>query len=393
MWLGVGQLRDSDAPGLPSELLLASNLLWEMGASKVMGHVEILLFGSLLITGSLLPAQSTATNPQTETANTPSAQTEKHNGTSVPSSSPGNAASDLKANDTPRGGTTNAAQEGQVSAEPQTPKTEILDTSATAGALATDGHDPILDPPAFPQGMTTLVGGVIAGVDRISNRLKIKVFGGGQWTIFFDERTHIFRNGAEVTQLALKPGDRVYVDTMLDNNQRDVFARNIRVGGTAQPADTEGQIVEVDTQRHEVTLRDNINSVAERFSVADDTKISQGSGAASFADLRPGSLVRVKFAPERPNRGQAREIVIVARPGASFRFVGPVTFLDRHRGVLAVHNRLDDKTYDLHIAANRMDATANLAVGSEVQVVATFDATQYTARQVTVTKAAGKTAK
>src|SRR5260370_19864187 len=126
-----------------------------MGASKVMGHAEILLFGSLLITGSLLPAQSTATNPQTETANTPSAQTEKHNGTSVPSSSPGNAASDLKANDTPRGGTTNAAQEGQASAEPQTPKTEILDTSATAGALATDGHDPILDPPAVPPSLNT----------------------------------------------------------------------------------------------------------------------------------------------------------------------------------------------------------------------------------------------
>src|SRR5260370_40062082 len=108
----------------------------------------------------------------------------------------------------------------------------------------------------------------MAGRGRPSNRLKIKVFGGGQWTIFFDERTHIFRNGAEVTQLALKPGDRVYVDTMLDNNQRDVFARNIRVGVTAQPADTERQIVEVDTQRRDVTLRDNINSVAERFSVA-----------------------------------------------------------------------------------------------------------------------------
>src|SRR5260370_12367028 len=115
-----------------------------------MGHVEILLFGSLLIKGSPLPAQSTATNPQTETANTPSAQTEKHNGTSVPSSSPGNAASDLKANDTPRGGTTNAAQEGQVSAEPQTPKTEILDTSATADRLGPARPHPLLVTPACP---------------------------------------------------------------------------------------------------------------------------------------------------------------------------------------------------------------------------------------------------
>jgi hypothetical protein len=278
-------------------------------------------------------------------------------------------------------------------AEPQKPKTEILDTSATAGALATDGHDPILDPPPFPQGTTTLIGGVIASVDRIRNHLHVSVYGGGYWTIFFDERTHIFRGGAEVTQLALKPGDRVYVDTMLDNNNRDVFARNIRVGIAAPPADIEGQIVEVDTDRSKFTLHDSINSVPARFSVARDTKITNGSAPGSFVDLRPGSLVRVKFAPERPNRGLAREIVIIAKPGASFTFAGRVTFLDRHRGVLAVHNTLDDKTYDLHIAAARMDATANLAIGVEVRVWAIFDATQYTVRQVTVTRAAGNTAK
>jgi hypothetical protein len=140
-------------------------------------------------------------------------------------------------------------------------------------------------------------------------------------------------------------------------------------------------------------MRDSINSESVRFIVAPGAKITEGSTPASFADLRPGSLVRVKFAPERSNRGVALEIVIVVKPGSSFVFTGPVTFLDRHRGMLAVHNTLDNKTYDLHITAARMDTTANLAVGAEVRVVATFDAVQYTARQITVTRAAGSAAK
>jgi Domain of unknown function (DUF5666) len=268
------------------------------------------------------------------------------------------------------------------------PRTEILDSSATGGALATDGHDPILDPPPLPPGITTMIGGVIADVDRIRNHLTVNIFGGGRWTVFFDERTHIFRNGAEVTQLALKNGERVYVDTMLDNNQHDVFARNIRVGMTTQPADTEGQIVYIDARHSELGLRDRMNSSSVRFSVDQGTQIHNGAAAASFQDLRPGSLVRVKFAPELPNRGLAREIAILALPGASFIFAGQVTFLDTHRGTLAVHNRADNKTYDLHFSPGTNGA-ANLAVGAEVTVTARFEGMQYSALQITVTRMAG----
>src|SRR5215467_1163224 len=165
----------------------------------------------------------------------------------------------------------------RVPAEPKQPKTELLDTSATAGALSTDGHDPILDPPPFPKGVTTLVGGVISSVDRIRNHLTVAVFGGGHWTVYFDERTHIFRGGAETTVLALKKGERVYVDTMLDNNKRDIFARNIRVGLVTPPADAAGQIEEVDARHGQLTLRDNINSASVRFAVDSTTRISRGS--------------------------------------------------------------------------------------------------------------------
>jgi hypothetical protein len=272
---------------------------------------------------------------------------------------------------------------------PQEPKTEILDSSATSAALATDGHDPILDPPPFPRGITTLVGGIISGVDRIRNHLTVSIFGDRQWTVYFDERTHIFHNGAEVTSQALKKGERVYVDTMLDNNNRDIFARNIRVGVVSPAADAAGQIEEVDFRRHQFVLRDNINSSSVRFAVDSATRIIHDSKPATFRDLATGSLVHVQFASDQPNRGLAREIVILAVPGSAFTFAGSITFLDTHRNLLSVRNTADNKTYDIFFVPSRTDAAGRLAVGAEVQVVAIFDATHYAAQRITVTRMAG----
>jgi hypothetical protein len=285
-----------------------------------------------------------------------------------------------------------SAAAGESTEPPPQPKTELLDTSDTSGALATDGHDPILDPPPFPKGQTTLVGGIISSVDRVHNHLNIAVFGGGHWTLYFDERTHIFRKGVETTQLALKKGERIYVDTMLDNNKHDIFARNIRLGVVTAPADAAGQIVEVNDQHREIAFRDSIGGQTVHFTVAPDALISNGSQPASLQDLHPGSLVRVKFAPERSGRGLAKEIAIVAVRGSSFTFAGVVTFLDTHRGILALRSPGDNRTYDLHFTPVKMDPERRLAVGAEVQVVATFDGTQYTAQQITVNKMAGATA-
>jgi Domain of unknown function (DUF5666) len=270
---------------------------------------------------------------------------------------------------------------------PPQPKTDILDSSATSGALTTDGHDPILDPAPMPRTTTTLVGGVITGVDRMRNRLTVQVFGGGHWRVNFDERTHIFHNGAETTQLVLKKGERVYVDTQLDTNQHDIFARNIRVGVAAPPADADGQVVEVDLRHNEVMLRDVINSVPVRFGTDPQTRITNGQTPAVLKDILPGTLVHVRFAAERPNRGLAREIDIVARPGANFTFAGRVTFLDLHRGIFAIQNSVDDKNYEIHFSPTIVTDRANLGVGIDVRVVATFEGSRYTAQSVVITSA------
>ncbi|HVG89985.1 MAG TPA: DUF5666 domain-containing protein [Alphaproteobacteria bacterium] len=267
------------------------------------------------------------------------------------------------------------------------PKTDILDSSATSGALTTDGHDPILDPPPVPRTTTTLVGGTITKVDRMRNRMTVHIFGGSHWTVNFDERTHIFHNGAETTQLALKKGERVYVDTQLDNNRHDIFARNIRVGVAALPADADGQIIAVDPKHNELTLRDALNSVPVRFAVDPETRISKGQTPASFKDVKPGTLVHVRFSASSPNRGLAREVSIVATPGSVFTFSGKVTFLDLHRGLLALQNSTDDRNYEIHFSPEVVTNRSSLGVGRDVLVRATFEGTRYTAQSVNLAKA------
>src|SRR5262249_13967625 len=162
------------------------------------------------------------------------------------------------------------------------------------------------------------------------------------------------------------------VDTQLDNNQHDIFARNIRVGVAVPPADADGQIVDVDAKHSELTLRDTINSESVHFGIDQDTRITNGQTPGDIKNVVPGALVHVRFAAESPNRGLAREIDILATPGAAFTFAGRITYLDVHRGVMGIQNLTDDKNYDIRFAMNRNPEVKGLGVGMEVWVAATF---------------------
>lgn len=350
--------------------------------------------------GSGVPQTPIAT-PNTAPPQTPAATAPNTTPVAQPTPStdaqPGNQGDQKKSADQQKASTEKTSTDTSGTAPPAptptpvpqaNPKTDILDSSATSDALTTDGHDPILDAPSMPRTTTTMVGGTISSVDRMRNRMTVHVFGGGHWTVNFDERTHIFHNGAETTHLALKKGERVYVDTQLDNNKHDIFARNIRVGVAALPADADGQIIAVDPKHNELTLRDALNSVPVRFAVDPETRISNGQTPASFKDVKPGSLVHVRFAASSPNRGLAREVSIVAAPGSTFTFAGKVTFLDLHRGLLAVQNSTDDRNYDIDFSPDVVTDRNNLGVGRDVLVRATFEGTRYTAQSVNLTRAA-----
>lgn len=248
-----------------------------------------------------------------------------------------------------------------------------------------DNYDPLLAPPPLPKGKVTLIGGTVRHIDQIRNKLALQAFGGGTYKFNFDERTHIYRDGTEVTQLAIHPGERAYVDSMLDSGK--LFARNIHIETTTEPASASGQLMEYDSRHGIMVLRDSLSSQPVSFRVTPTTAIRQhDSSPGTASDFKPGALIAVKFAPDRADRGVAREISIIAEPGNVFTFSGPISFLDLHSGVLAVNNKTDNRIYDIHFDQAKTPVTDEWKVGAPVTIQAKFDANGYTADSVTVQK-------
>lgn len=259
----------------------------------------------------------------------------------------------------------------------------VMDAQPANSATPSEPPDPLLDVPPMPKGMVSLVGGTVRNVDQIRDKLAVQVFGGKAMKIAFDERTHIYRDGVETTQLGIRKGDRVYVDTMLDGSR--VFARNIRVETGTRAADSAGQVLSVNAGS--ITLRDQLSTQPVTFQVDQKTSIVHNAQPASFSEVKPGAIITVKFAPERANHGIARQISIIASPGMQFTFAGKVTHLDLSSGILSVDNLADGKTYDLSFSLASVDKRDALGVGSEVTVLATFEGWGYRADSVKVTAA------
>jgi hypothetical protein len=273
------------------------------------------------------------------------------------------------------------AQTGQGSgastAQPQVspaPKDAQSEEEPNAG-------DPLLDVPKLPEGKVSLVGGTVLKIDQIRNRLVLEPFGGGEkLKMSFDERTRVFRDGTETTQIAIHKGDRAYIDTMLDNGR--VFARNIRVQSQAGPADASGQVESFDASSGVLRLRDQLSSEPITFRIDAGTAIRRDGRVNSLAEVKPGSLVTLRFAPGGRARGVVKEISIIAVPGTSFTFAGKVTHLDLRSRTFAVENQSDGKTYDMTFDPSKMEK--DLFVGSDVTVVATFTGTGYQAENIVI---------
>lgn len=265
------------------------------------------------------------------------------------------------------------ASDSGIDQNPVTVKT--TSDSKSKGPVATD---PVFGVPPMPKGKVSLVGGTVAHIDGVHNRLSVKVFKGDKWNIAFDERTHFYRDGAETTFEKIKKGDRVYVDTMLDGHQ--ILARNVHIITKLGPASASGQVTAFNNGV--MTLRDDLSARPVQFRVDGQTQIMRDGASASLADLQPGALITVQFSPDPANRALAREVKILAARGQSVTFDGKVTFLDLRSRQVAIENNSDSKTYDVALGAENVPA--NLMVGSEVTVAATFDGRGYKAQSISV---------
>ena len=269
----------------------------------------------------------------------------------------------------------------------QLPTTAATTKGARPAGTATqnnnEDYDPLLDVPPLPKGKVTLIGGTVTGIDRVRDKLSVRAFGGKKMNVAFDERSHIYRDGVETTQLGIRKGDRVYVDTMLDGPR--VFAKNIRVESQAGGADARGQVLAYDPSRGELTLRDELSAQPVQFHIPSNAVVRRNNQTGSLSDLTPGSLVAVRFSPDVRNRDTVSQVLVYATPGSNFTFAGPITYIDLRLNKLAVANRTDNKTYEIDFDPAALGSERNnLQVGRDVTVVATFEPKGYRADKITV---------
>jgi hypothetical protein len=244
------------------------------------------------------------------------------------------------------------------------------------------GADPLLDLPPLPQNRVTLIGGTVAKLDPVRDHMAVRAFGGSQMDISFDMRTKVFRDGLPTTSRDIKPGSRVYVDTMLNGTK--VFAKTIRIETKGGEGDARGQVVGYDSQHGILSLREKVSPEPVRLHVTPKTTVQMAKGDGSVGDIRPGALVVVNFALGSGARDEAQQIRVLANPGDSFTFSGRVTFVDMRSKRIAIDNKTDNENYEIGLGSLPSFLTGKLREGVDATVNAVFDGTRYQAQSLDV---------
>ncbi|HYL12679.1 MAG TPA: hypothetical protein VEV41_06570 [Terriglobales bacterium] len=248
------------------------------------------------------------------------------------------------------------------------------------------GTDTLLDLPPLPESKVTLIGGIVAKLDPVRDRMAVRPFGGGQMEIAFDMRTKIYRDGAVAGMHDLRPGNHVYVDTMLNGDQ--VFAKTIRIDTKAGQGDLRGQVVGYKSDRGILSVKERVSPQPFRLHVTPQTAVTINHRPASVTEIQPGAIVVINFAPGSGGADEAQQIQVLANPGQSFTFVGKITFLDLSSKRIAIANQSDNETYDLGIDSVLRSQMRGLREGSQAIITAVFDGKQYQARTIEISSPA-----
>ena len=228
----------------------------------------------------------------------------------------------------------------------------------------------------------SLVGGTIGKLDRVRDQIMLQVFGGGKMKIAFDTRTHIYHDGTEASVADLRPGDRVYVDTILDGST--VFARAIRLKTSTTAGESQGIITSYRADTGELQIRDALSPQTIKIRVTPQTRIVEGGHAASASKLAAGTLIAVKFGLRKDGGQVAREVSVLAEQGGSFTFAGRVVNVDLRLGLLVLESSVDHKTYEISLDPSMAGVDENLRPPADVTVLTRFEGNRYVARNITV---------
>lgn len=207
----------------------------------------------------------------------------------------------------------------QTATDPTVPKPSLPPAVPPVAPTAPQPYDPLLDLPPLPHNKVSLMGGTIAALDQVQNRMVVRAFGGKQkLQLNLDMRTRIYNDGKPAMVRDLKSGQRVYVDTMLNGSK--VFAKSIWIQTAAGTGDARGQVLSYDSQRRILNVRDEVSEQPVNFQLAPDAVVRWGNANGSFSDLTSGSLVSLSFGPQQGRSGFVREVTLLAQRGAHSPF-------------------------------------------------------------------------
>ncbi len=255
--------------------------------------------------------------------------------------------------------------------------------SSSVSAVSAEGQgdrDPLLDLPPLPKKEVTLVGGVLVQVDRVRDQILVKPFGGRDMDIAFDLRTRILRDQDAITARDLRPGSRVYVDTLFDGSR--VFAKTIQVRSQSNCGDARGQVVGYDHSRGLLELREEMVATPLSIKVTPQTSIRRNEHSAAASDIPVGALVAVSFASGADGRPAACDIHVLAVPGQAVTFYGTITFLDLSSRRIAINNRSDETKYDISLGSISQAGANGVREGMTATITAIFDGQHYVAKAI-----------
>jgi hypothetical protein len=276
-------------------------------------------------------------------------------------------------------------------ASPQSPASnpgsqQLVQPNPAAPPEDPSGYLPTL--PAAPKGRSTILGGQIRDVDPVRDQFSLHIYGQRPMKILYDERTQVYRDGVKIPLHDLGTENRASVETVLDGDK--VFALTIHILSQAAEGECEGRVLGFNPSTGVLTISSDISPQPVRLLVPASASIARvgepdfTATRSGVSDFAPGTLVRATFASDASGHDAARQITVLAVPGAGFVFSGNISFLDVHNGFFIVVDPRDQRSYQIHFDSARLPQTASLRTGTNVTVNAVYDGSRYQASTISI---------
>jgi uncharacterized protein DUF5666 len=237
------------------------------------------------------------------------------------------------------------------------------------------------DIPPLPKSSASLLGGTVRRVDPIHDRILLRAFGGGDFTIDFDSRTRVMRGATPAQLRDVRAGTRIYVDSIPKDGR--VFAKTLHLeSGGSILGETKGQVLSYDEAHGLLKVRDIISAQPLNLRVTPRTEIRSGDQGINASDLVAGSLVKIRFQGVSDGPSVAEKIDVMARPGSSFVFTGRIAVIDLRDSHLTLDEQSGQNTFEVGLHSLPASEKLRLKQGSDVVVHAEFDGTKYEAKKV-----------